>query len=65
MSVSDDVLDDTFNGDIHDVMLSTDDSITIEKEIATSNVDKTTKTKAKSVHCKKQDELTTDTIECI
>jgi hypothetical protein len=40
-------------------------SITIEKEIAASNVDKTTKTKAKSVRCKKQDELTTNTIECI
>jgi hypothetical protein len=65
MSASDDVLDDTFNGDIHDVMFSTDDSITIEKEIAASNVDKTTKTKAKSVRCKKQDELTKDTIECI
>jgi hypothetical protein len=65
MSTSDNVLDDTFNDDIHDVMFSTDDSITIEKEIAASNVDKTTKTNAKSVRCKKQDELTTDTIECI
>jgi hypothetical protein len=65
MSASDDVLDDTFNSDLHDVMFSTDDSITIEKEIAASNVDKTTKTKTKSVRCKKQDELTTDTIECI
>jgi hypothetical protein len=65
MSASDNVLDDTFNSDLHDVMFSTDDSITIEKEIAASNVDKTTKTKTKSVRCKKQDELTTDTIECI
>jgi len=65
MSISDDDLDDTFNGDIHDVMLSTDDSITIEKEIAASSVDKTTKTKAKSVRGKKQDESTTDKIECI
>jgi hypothetical protein len=66
MSISDDVLDDTFNGDIiHDVMLSTDDSIIIEKEIAASNVDKTTKAKAKSFRCKKQDELNTDKIECI
>ena len=64
MSISDDVLDDTFNGDIiHDVMFSTDDSIINEKGIAASNVDKTTK--AKSFRCKKQDELTTDKIECI
>ena len=65
MSSSDVVLDDTFNGHIHDVMFSTGDSITTENEIAASNVDKTTKTKAKSVRCKKQGELTTNTIECI
>jgi hypothetical protein len=65
MPVSDDALDDTFNGDIHDVMFSIADSITIEKEIAASNVDKTTKTNAKSVRCKNQDELTTGTIDCI
>ena len=58
-------MDDTFNGDIHDVMFSIADSITIEKEIAASNVDKTTKTNAKSVRCKNQDELTTGTIDCI
>ena len=56
MSISDDDLDDTFNGD---------DSITIGKEIAASSVDKTTKAKAKSVRGKKQDESTTDEIECI